>query len=325
VSNQLSTVNFFTPVQDLLPKVEQRMHSQADGYHPDLGAALDHLLASGGKRIRPATVLLMGGLLNGDPDRLITLAAAVEMLHTATLVHDDLIDGSILRRGIATLNAKWSAAATVLSGDFIFARAAKLAAETNSIKVMRTFAETLTIIVNGEITQLFSKQSLSSRENYNQRIYAKTASLFETASGSAAVLSTSDEAIIEKARCYGYSIGMAFQVIDDILDFTADQSILGKPVASDLRQGLITLPAFYYLESHPGDAALEAIHRGESVNEEKLASLIDAIRQSGAIHMAMSDAENYVQQGIDALAGLPDNPQHQALEELAWYIVRRNL
>ena len=128
------------------------MLAQADQHHPDLGVALEHLLSSGGKRVRPAVALLTGSMLGGDLDRLVTLGAAIELLHTATLVHDDLIDGSILRRGITTLNAQWMPAATVLTGDFIFARAAKLAAETNSIPVMHLFAETLAMIVNGEIT-----------------------------------------------------------------------------------------------------------------------------------------------------------------------------
>ena len=157
-SNQLTSVNFFEPVQDALQLVEQRMRSQADGYHPDLGVALEHLLDSGGKRVRPAVVLLMGGLLGASTERLVTLSAAIEMLHTATLVHDDLIDGSFMRRGSATLNARWSPAATVLTGDFIFSRAAKLAAETNSVAVMHLFAQTLSTIVNGEITQMFSRR-----------------------------------------------------------------------------------------------------------------------------------------------------------------------
>ena len=125
----MTTATFFIPVQERIRQVEARMRAESNGHHPDLGAALDHLLASGGKRVRPAVALLTGGMLDADPDRLITLAAAIELLHTATLVHDDLIDGALLRRGIPTLNSQWTPAATVLTGDFIFARAAKLAAE----------------------------------------------------------------------------------------------------------------------------------------------------------------------------------------------------
>src|SRR5512135_900325 len=141
------------------------MRAQADGHNTAVAAALHHLLSSGGKRIRVIVTLLTGKMLGADPDKLVTLAAAIESLHTATLVHDDLIDGALLRRGIATLNAQWTPAATVLTGDFIFAIAAKMAAETNSVATMHLFAETLAIIVNGEINQLFTSHGLASREN----------------------------------------------------------------------------------------------------------------------------------------------------------------
>src|SRR3990172_8268826 len=137
VRGPLTTATFFSPVQESLRLVERRMRAQSDGHHPDLAAALKHLLSSGGKRVRPAVALLTGGMLGAGRDRLVTLSAAIELLHTATLVHDDLIDGALLRRGIPTLNAQWTPAATVLTGDFIFARAAHLASQTGSLAVMR--------------------------------------------------------------------------------------------------------------------------------------------------------------------------------------------
>jgi geranylgeranyl pyrophosphate synthase len=308
-----------------MQRVENLMRSQADNRHPDLETALNHLLSSGGKRVRPMVALLTGGMLNADPDRLITLAAAIELLHTATLVHDDLIDGAILRRGIATLNSQWSPAATVLTGDFIFARAAKLAAETNSVAVMRLFAETLTTIVNGEITQLFTSRRNASRENYEQRIHAKTASLFELATASGALLSQVDPDVVENARCFGNEIGMAFQIVDDILDFTGEQSTVGKPVASDLRQGLITLPALYYLEAVPDDPDMAIVLQGNYTGEAVITRLVTSIRKSGAIQKSLEDAQKYVDSGLKLLELFPDNPQRQALEDLARYIVQRDL
>ncbi len=139
MSTLLSRINFLTPIQNNIHLVEERMREQPDGHHPDLYSALEHLLSSGGKRVRPAVALLTGGMYGADPERLVTLGAAIELLHTATLVHDDLIDGALFRRGIATLNARWSPAATVLTGDYVFARAAKLAADTDSVDVMRLF------------------------------------------------------------------------------------------------------------------------------------------------------------------------------------------
>lgn len=301
------------------------MRSQSNGHHPDLGAALDHLLSSGGKRVRPAVALLAGGMLGADPGRLITLAAAIELLHTATLVHDDLIDGSLLRRGMATLNSQWSPAATVLTGDFVFARAAKLAAETDSVSVMRLFAETLATIVNGEITQMFSSRGLVSRENYYLRIYAKTASMFELATAAAALLSPVDDCVTEQLRIYGYQIGMAFQIVDDVLDFTSEQSTVGKPVASDLRQGLITLPALHYLEIYPDDQDMHALLNTGHSNDASMERLIASIRQSGAIESSMDEAGLFIDRAIKMLDGLPGSPECQALEDLAHYIIQRSL
>lgn len=320
----MTTATFFTPVQESIRQVEARMRAESNGHHPDLAAALDHLLASGGKRVRPAVALLTGGMLDADPDRLITLAAAIELLHTATLVHDDLIDGALLRRGIPTLNSRWTPAATVLTGDFIFARAAKLAAETDSVEVMRLFAETLSTIVNGEITQMFSNQVVPDREDYFRRIYAKTASMFELATSAAAVLSPEVDDALEAVRTYGYEIGMAFQVIDDVLDFIGEQDTVGKPVANDLRQGLITLPTIIYMDSHPDDPDVAFLMSGNHYDEARLARLTAAIRQSQAIAEAVAEARRFVDRGLDALADLPRTPEHQALEELANYIVRRH-
>lgn len=294
-----------------------------DQHHPELGAALEHLLSSGGKRIRPAIALLTGGMLGAEAERLITLGSAIELLHTATLVHDDLIDGALLRRGIATLNAQWSPAATVLTGDFIFACAARLAAETNSVAVMRLFAQTLAIIVNGEITQMFTSYGLASRENYLQRIYAKTASMFELATAAAGLLSPVNEDSIEHARSFGHEIGMAFQIVDDVLDFTGEPKTVGKPLANDLRQGLITLPTLYYLESNPQDSELQAVLNGNLYNGALMDQLIESIRHSGAIQQALEDAQKYVDRGLAQLAYLPDCPEHAALEDLTIYIVRR--
>lgn len=301
------------------------MLAQANQHHPDLGAALEHLLSSGGKRVRPAVALLTGSMLGGDLDRLVILGAAIELLHTATLVHDDLIDGSILRRGITTLNAQWMPAATVLTGDFIFARAAKLAAETDSIPVMQLFAETLATIVNGEITQLFSSRGLVSKDDYLQRIHAKTASMFELATAAAALLSPVDHGMVEDFRTFGYDIGMAFQIVDDVLDFTGEQATVGKPVGSALRQGLITLPALYYFGEDQNDPDLEWLISDSRSPDDRMERLINSIRSSGAIEQSLQDARHYVDCGLEILQKLPESEERMALEDLANYIVRRSL
>jgi geranylgeranyl pyrophosphate synthase len=325
VKSSLIQVNFQNPIQECLKQVDETMLAQADQHHPDLGVALEHLLSSGGKRVRPAVALLTGSMLGGDLDRLVTLGAAIELLHTATLVHDDLIDGSILRRGITTLNAQWMPAATVLTGDFIFARAAKLAAETNSIPVMHLFAETLATIVNGEITQLFSSRGLVSKDDYLQRIHAKTASMFELATAAAALLSPVDHVMVEDFRMFGYDIGMAFQIVDDVLDFTGEQATVGKPVGSDLRQGLITLPALYYFDGDQNDPDLEWLISGSRSADDRMERLINSIRSSGAIEQSLQQAGHYVDCGLEILQKLPESEERMALEDLANYIVRRSL
>lgn len=321
----MSTVSFFSTVQDKIELVEKRMRAQVDEKsHPDLNAALDHLLASGGKRIRPAMGFLVGEMFGAPEEKLVTLGAAVEMLHTATLVHDDLIDGSLLRRGSPTLNARWSPAATVLTGDFLFARAAKLAAEAENLALMKLFAETLAIIVNGELTQLFAARGSISRENYYQRIYAKTASLFEMSSRAAAMVSPASEDEIETMRIFGYETGMAFQIVDDVLDFTGDQVAVGKPVGSDLLQGLVTLPALYYVEDNPTDDDVRLLKDGGWGNRERMERLVQSIRASNAIENAVQEARQRVERALGALAGFRPSPAQMALADLARYIINRN-
>lgn len=322
--DNLSSVTFFSPVQERIRLVEARMRSVTNGHHPDLVAALDHLLSSGGKRVRPAVALLTGEMLGAEPEKLVTLSAAIELLHTATLVHDDLIDGAYLRRGIPTLNSQWTPAATVLTGDYIFACAAQLAADTGSVAVMHKFAETLAIIVNGEIKQMFTSSVKDYRLDYMERINAKTASMFVLATSAAALLSPNSEQNFHAASTYGYGIGMAFQIIDDVLDFTGAQDTIGKPVASDLRQGLITLPTINYLEMHPDDPDLRVLLSGVNFNSDRISRVIQSIQDSSAIQASVDEAKGFVQLALKALNDLPDTPQRQALEELAVFIVDRH-
>jgi geranylgeranyl pyrophosphate synthase len=300
------------------------MRAQADEGHPDLRAALEHLLAAGGKRVRPTLGLLVGNMLGAQESRLITLGAAVEMLHTATLVHDDLIDGALLRRGLPTLNARWSPPATVLTGDFMFARAAKLAAETDHLPLMKSFAETLATIVNGELAQMFTSRGLISRENYYKRIYAKTASLFEMTTRAAAMVSPVSEELVEEMRDFGYQLGMAFQIVDDILDFTGNESAVGKPLGSDLLNGLVTLPAIYYAEAHPDDQDVVSIPQGGWTNPENMERLIANIRKSQAVKRSVKEAHEFIQRALAHLQKMRPGIERDALENLATYIVDRD-
>lgn len=320
-----TTVSFMIPVQDDLLAVEALMRSQANNYHPDLRAAMDLLISAGGKRIRPVLTILTGKMLGAPHQKLISMATAIEMLHTATLVHDDLIDGALLRRGMPTLNSRWAPGATVLTGDFIFACAARLAADTDSVAVMKLFSRTLTTIVDGEITQMLGSRCKADREGYMKRIYAKTASLFETSGQSPAIIAQASDEVQDIMRVFGYEIGLAFQIIDDILDFTGDQATIGKPVGSDLRMGIVTLPALHYVETHPNDPLTQALREGVCLDGEKVEKMIASIRGSDAIRRSHEDAVEHVANGIKALRRLPQTSERYALEELANYIVERKL
>jgi geranylgeranyl pyrophosphate synthase len=312
---------FHDPIQERLQQIETLLYSYVDSNHSALALALYQLVVSGGKRIRPRLALLTGDMLGADPEQLLRLAAAIEMLHTATLVHDDLIDSATLRRGLATLNTHWSSAATTLTGDFAFAVAVQLAVQANSFPVMRLFTETLGTMVNQEIIQLSNKKGITRREDYYRWIQAKTASLFELATGAAALLSPVGEDVVAAARKFGHEIGMAFQIIDDVLDFTGDQAALGKPIGNDLRQGTITLPALYYLEAHPDDPTLISVINRNGHTEASLGRLITAINRSAAINHAIDEAESFVQNSLVTLEAFPDSPERQALEKIARQIV----
>jgi len=328
----LSTVTFLSPVTEEIKLVEERMRAQADEHHPDLRAALEHLLAAGGKRIRPTLGLLIGNMLDAPLEKLVTLGAAVELLHTATLVHDDLIDGSLLRRGTPTLNARWSPPATVLTGDFLFARAAKLAADTDHLPLMKLFSETLATIVNGELTQMFTSRGLINRDNYEKRIYAKTASLFCAATQGAAVLARLPEERIADLYQFGYNFGMAFQIVDDILDFIGDETTLGKPAGSDLRQGTLTLPFFHYLHQHSDASSVIAILEAAQVEadngdgaawHEAVTGLVQDLRAGGAVEAAREEARIFLRRAVDNLAALPDSFYRHSLQGLCEFVVRR--
>lgn len=318
------TATFFDLTRSDLERVEERLREKRVEHHPSLDSVLDHLLASGGKRIRPIAAILTGQLLGANSESIITHAAAIEMLHTATLVHDDLIDGSLLRRGLPTLNAQWSAGATVLTGDYIFARAANLAAETGSLALMKAFARTLMTIVNGEVTQLFGEDHVDPTEAYQHRIYAKTASLFEVATEGAAMLSDHDPETTEAMKHFGYFIGMAFQVVDDILDFTGNPNDVGKPVGSDLRQGLITLPTLFYLENHPDRSRITNQIISGSYTEKHFNHLIKAIRDSDSIARSFEQASNYISEGQAKLSQLPSAPERDGLHDLAQFVINRS-
>jgi geranylgeranyl pyrophosphate synthase len=314
------------PIRQDMALVEAKLHQPPPREYELLTAATQHLLSSGGKRIRPALALLTSHLYTDHSEKIIALAAAVEMLHTATLVHDDVIDNAFLRRGIPTLNTQWTPAATILAGDYLFARAAELASQTNDTHVLDIFARTLMTICSGELRQHFKKnQPVYTWQDYYERIEAKTAALFSCTAEASGMLAGAAENDVQALHDYGHDLGIAFQIVDDVLDFEGNKDRLGKPVGSDLAQGLVTLPVLHYLEQHPNDNPVsELLHQAEQQRSpQAIAQAVEAVRQSSAIQLSLAKAADFAQHGQEKLETLPDRPVRQMLHELAQFAIQR--
>jgi geranylgeranyl pyrophosphate synthase len=312
-------------VQPGLVRMEGSLAALANSDDAVLGPMLSTVLPGSGKRLRPALALLIGRLaLASDSDALNHMAVGVELLHTASLVHDDIVDESDTRHGGATLFARVGNALAVLVGDYLFAQAAQECVATGNLEVVRLFAETLGAMAQGQIDdanrQLGGRhgwESLS-RERYYRTIGGKTASLFVLACQGTALLAGMRQAQVDGMRAYGESLGLAFQVVDDILDFTATEQELGKPVGSDLRQGTITLPVILMRDQQLADGRLRGAFESEDVDLQ-----VKLVQESGAIQAAYAEAEALVSRALDSLAVIPRGVERDALEALASYVVRR--
>jgi geranylgeranyl pyrophosphate synthase len=312
------------PISDVLGMVENRLREAPKGQHGILTGIIQGLFDAGGKRVRPSVCLLTARVFEANFDHAVSLAASIEMLHTATLIHDDLIDGAILRRGAPTLNDMWSSDIAVLTGDYMFARAASLVAEVEIIPVMKLFSQTLEIILNGEIAQKFSKWVID-REEYKSRIFAKTGALFVLSSHSAALLGGADPDQLEAMKDFGYAIGMAFQIVDDILDYTGSSEKVGKPIGGDLHGGLFTLPAILFSETQPQDGDLQALLETKVAEPALVERLINKIRGSGAIEASLEEASALFKRGRRALENIPPSVYKDALLDLAEQVVNRDM
>jgi len=302
-------------------KIASIMKSNLPGVKSPLGSMLTYSLV-GGKELRPALIVLTGRLFKSDQRRIHILAAAVEVLHSATLIHDDLVDNSFLRRGRKTLNATWPQGATVLAGDYLLARSVSLIAGLNNPHLLGILAGTLQTMSQGEITYHYSKESKKKREVYFRSIEAKTAALFSAAVRMAGVLVGRNEREIRTLSVFGREFGIAYQIVDDVLDFTEAESRLGKPAGSDLAGGVITLPAICYLERHNDDKIINKILSGKGTPKDTKVA-IGLIRKSGAIDDALDEARAHARKSKSALTGLPATEARQTLFDLIDYIIER--
>jgi octaprenyl-diphosphate synthase len=289
---------------------------------PQLAA---HLVASGGKRLRPLLTLASAKLCGYEGERHIKLAACVEFIHTATLLHDDVVDESDLRRGRKTANALWGNAASVLVGDFLYSRAFQLMVEANDMRVMRILADTTNQIAEGEVLQLLNIHNPDTDEAaYLRVIQRKTAVLFSAATRLGGLLAGVPAAQEEALARYGLSLGFAFQIADDVLDYVADAGSLGKNIGDDLAEGKATLPLIYAIERAPAAQAASLRRAIETGGLDSLDNIIAAIRDTGAIERARQKAQVYADEAKAALSTLPHSSALEALTVLADYALQRN-
>jgi octaprenyl-diphosphate synthase len=300
----------------------QRMQSEV-ALIPELAG---HLIAGGGKRMRPMLTLACARLLDYPGSRHHRLAAAVEFIHTATLLHDDVVDGSGLRRGRRTANIIWGNPASVLVGDFLFSRAFELMVDDGSLKVLKILSRASAVIAQGEVDQLTTQRRIETGEDhYLEIIGAKTAALFAAACRIAAVIAEREEAVEQALDCYGRNLGIAFQLIDDAIDYASDAETMGKGVGDDFRDGKVTLPVILAY-ARGGDEERrfwrEAMEGGRNSDEE-LAHGIGLLRGSGALDDTIARARTYAQRAIDALGAFPASKAKAALVEAAEFAVAR--
>jgi len=320
----LSTL--YGPVAPDLPLVRDTIGSVARGVGFDfLEKMLAQQLAGTGKMMRPAIALLAARLGTYDLDRVVPLAASVELLHTATLVHDDVIDEAGERRGNETANALFGNSASVMLGDYMFANSAELISRTDNIQVVKNFAATLMMMVRGELNQDVTVFEYSEDvQRYLDRIVGKTASLFATAAENGALVCDAPTPHVAAMREYGMKLGIAFQIVDDVLDFTGDPAVMGKPAGSDLRGGTLTLPAILYMQAVPTDNPIKRAFDGQRRNAN-LDRAIAAILAGPYIPESIATAHRFGTEARTALEALPSGETRDTLAGLVEYVLEREM
>jgi octaprenyl-diphosphate synthase len=299
-----------------------RMQSQI----PLIPELAGHLIAGGGKRMRPMLTLATSQLLDYHGNRHHRLAAAVEFIHTATLLHDDVVDGSDLRRGRRTANMIWGNPATVLVGDFLFSRSFELMVEDGSLKVLKILSNASAVIAEGEVNQLTAQRQISTGEDkYLEIIGAKTAALFAAACRISAVIAERDASIEEALDSYGRNLGIAFQLVDDAIDYASDAATMGKGVGDDFRDGKVTLPVILaYARGNDADRDFwRAAMEGRRVSDDDLAQAKALLMGARAIDDTVTRARHYGQRAIDALGNFPSSAAKSALTEAVEFAIAR--
>ncbi len=311
---------------DELRNVDAVIAQRLESGVPLIGQVSRYIIAAGGKRLRPALLLLMCGALGVENRARFTLAAVVEFIHTATLLHDDVVDESTLRRGNATANETFGNPASVLVGDFLYSRAFQMMVDVGEMRVMQILSDATNVIAEGEVLQLMNMHDASLDEaSYLHVIRSKTAKLFEASARLAAVLAKSEPGIEEACAIYGQALGTAFQIIDDVLDYDGNASEMGKNLGDDLREGKATLPLIAAMQrASTADSRLirSAIETG---NTDQLDAVVRIVRETGALDVARALAAAEAERAMTAIATFARNEHQASLLQLAAQLLGRRM
>jgi len=306
-------------------QVDQVIALRLNSGVPLVGSVAQYIISAGGKRLRPVLLLLSCGALGYTGSQRFNLAAVVEFIHTATLLHDDVVDESALRRGNATANAKFGNPASVLVGDFLYSRAFQMMVEANSMRIMQVLADATNIIAEGEVMQLMNMHNAALDEaGYLQVIRSKTAKLFEASARVGAILSDASDEMEQACAEYGQALGTAFQVIDDVLDYAGDASVMGKSLGDDLREGKSTLPLIAAMQ-RGSPSQRETITRAIELGDVgALDAVIRIVNETGALDVARAAAHQEALRAVAAAERLPVGPHTTCLIQLATQLLTRN-
>ncbi|HSM56694.1 MAG TPA: polyprenyl synthetase family protein [Candidatus Sulfomarinibacteraceae bacterium] len=305
-------------IKETLDAVEDKLHRVVQSDVTVLNDASHHIIESGGKRMRPRLVFLSYLAAGGvDPAVIVPLAAAIELVHTATLVHDDINDHSLTRRGKIAVHARWGRTFALLTGDYLFAKVYEMMAPYGD-RINTIMADATVELVEGETLQAAAaKSGQMDRETYKKIIALKTASLFRAAGEMGAILADADDDVVEAVRDYGYYLGLAFQIVDDILDIVGDPEKLGKPIGADLNQGTGAIAVHNGRRSAHSDVSVA------EAEKDPFQQMLIRLRESGAVEVARSEAEEMAERARDALERIPDSPARQELNYLIDAVLER--
>jgi heptaprenyl diphosphate synthase len=321
----LKSQTFFSEIMADLRKVEKELDKVLKSDDPVLSQTCLSLLQAGGKRMRPGFTLLAGKFFDYRFEKLLPIAAALELIHMATLVHDDVVDASLTRRGCPTLVAGWGNEVSIATGDYLLAKALEQLVKIDDPMLSAIVAGVCVEMCRGEIQQI--KWAYDVKQNFKQYLYRinrKTALLISLCCKLGAAASNADSRGVWIMSTYGHCLGIAFQIVDDILDMTADPKVLGKPVGSDIRQGIITLPMIYALRDPEYAGRLKILLANPNKTENEVRETVELVKQSGGIEKSNAVVRLYIEKGIRNLQELPDIPAKEALIELAEFVGERS-